>query len=232
MEHVAEPTPPSGQSATPSPGLWNGVRAPGTRALVSCSGIGALLFTVTYLVEGMAQPGYHPWQQTISALSLGPGGWVQQINFIVFGVLLLLGSVGWYRLLLPGGPGRTVIWFPLVQGIGGLGLIGAGVFTSGTLHTLLAYALIYALAIGCFALATRFWVALRWRGWAVYSGIAGVLILGFWWLFIQAANGNLAGLTPLAGLIERLSAGSHALWLCVLTAAVLLQSQKRTSSSA
>jgi hypothetical membrane protein len=229
MENVSEPTPLAVQSATPPSALWKGLQSPRTRALVSCGGIGALLFTITYLIEGFTQPGYDAWQQAISALSLGPGGWVQQVNFIVFGVLLVLASVGWYQLLLPG---RNAIWFPLFQGLGGLGLIGVGVVTSGTLHTLLAYALIYALAIGCFALAPRFWVDRQWRGWAVYSGITGALVLLFWGMFIQGANGNVAGLTPLAGLVERLSAGSHALWLCVLTATVLVQLRRRSSASA
>jgi hypothetical membrane protein len=226
MAHTSQPTPTADQSDTSAFGPWKGLQSPLTLALVSCGGIGALLFTVTYLIEGVTQPGYNAWQHAISALSLGPGGWVQQVNFIVYGVLLVLASVGWYRLLLPG---RTAIWFPLFQGIGGLGLIGVGVFTSGTLHTLLAYALIYALAIGCFALAPRFWVERHWRWWAVYSCSTGVLILIFWGMFIQGANGNVAGLTPLAGLIERLSAGSHALWLCVLTATLLAQHQSRSS---
>jgi hypothetical membrane protein len=198
-------------------------QSPVLLALVSCGGIGALLFTVTYLIEGITQPGYDAWRQAISALSLGPGGWVQQVNFIVFGVLLILASVGWYRLLLPD---RNAIWFPLFQGIGGLGLMSVGVVTSGTLHLLLANALIYAFAIGCFALAPRFWVARQWRGWAVYSGITGVLILLFWGLFIQGATGSIAGL------VERLSAGSHALWLCVLTATALVQARRRSASTA
>jgi hypothetical membrane protein len=198
-------------------------QSPRTLALVSCGGIGALLFTATYLIEGITQPGYDAWRQAISALSLGPGGWVQQVNFIVFGVLLILASVGWYRLLLPG---DNAIWFPLFQGIGGLGLMSVGVVTSGTLHLLLANALIFAFAIGCFALAPRFWAARQWRGWTVYSGITGVLILLFWGMFIQGATGNVAGL------VERLSAGSHALWLCVLTATVLVQARRRSASAA
>jgi Protein of unknown function (DUF998) len=109
-ENVSQPTSLSDQSATSSSGLWKALQSPRTRALVSCGGIGALLFTVTYLIEGFTQPGYNAWQQGIAALSLGLGGWVQQVNSIVFGVLLVLASVGWYRLLLPG---RNAIWFPL-----------------------------------------------------------------------------------------------------------------------
>lgn len=229
VENVSHPTPPSDGSATSTAGPWKALQSPLTRALVSCGGIGALLFTVTYLIEGFAQPGYDAWQEAISALSLGPDGWVQQVNFIVFGVLLVLASVGWYRLLLPG---DNAIWFPLFQGLGGLGLMSVGVVTSGTQHSVLAYALIYALAISCFALAPRLWRDWQWRGWTVYTDVTGVLIFLFWGLFILAANGNVAALTPLAGLIERLSAGSHALWLCVLTATLLGQHRRRSGSSA
>lgn len=229
MENIPQPTPMSDRSPTSSSGPWKVPQSPLMLALVSCGGIGALLFTATYLIEGITQPGYDAWRQAIATLSLGPGGWVQQVNFIVYGVLLVLASVGWYRLLPPG---RATLWFPLFQGIGGLGLMSVGVLTSGTLHTLLAYALIYAFALGCFALAPRFWVERQWRGWAVYSVITGVLILLFWGLFVQGANGNVAGLTSLAGLVERLSAGSHALWLCVLTATVVIQYRRRSASSA
>jgi hypothetical protein len=67
--------------------------------LLSCGGIGALPFTGIYRVEGITRPGYDAWQQPISALSLGSGGWVQRVNFVVFGVLLVLSAAGWYRFL-------------------------------------------------------------------------------------------------------------------------------------
>ncbi len=237
MEHVSEPTPStSGPALSPS-GLGHGVLSPLTLALVSCGGVGALLFTVTYLLEGITRPGYDAWQQPISALSLGPGGWVQQVNFVVFGILLVLSAVGWYRVLTPE---RGAIWFPVLQGISGLCLMGAGVFSMdpfpgyppgaalpaatvhGTLHMLFAWALILTLVVGCFALATLFWRVPGWRGWAVYSVITGVLILIFWELFVESATG------PLGGLVERLSAGSHALWLFALTATLVVQHRARS----
>ncbi len=44
--------------------------------------VGAVLFTIVYLIEGAMRPGYDAWRYPISALSLGPGGWIQQANFI------------------------------------------------------------------------------------------------------------------------------------------------------
>lgn len=225
MAHTSESIP---MADTSSSDLWKGLQSPLTFGLVSCGGIGAILFTVTYLIEGITQPGYDAWQQSISALSLGPGGWVQQINFAVYGVLLILSSIGWYRVL---SPGHDTIWFPLLQSIGGLCLIGVAMFTDGTFHTILAYALIIALAMGCFALEDYLGRSLHWHGWRVYSIVTGVLILIFWGGFVQGASGHVAGLTPIAGLIERLSAGSHDLWICLLLATLFLQKRGQRVST-
>ncbi len=40
--------------------------------------VAAVLFTLIYLIEGVTRPGYNAWPQPVSALSLGPGGWIQQ----------------------------------------------------------------------------------------------------------------------------------------------------------
>ena len=76
MDKISETTPVAGQAEVPSSSWEKGLRSPLTFGLVSCGGVGAFLFTVTYLIEGITQPGYNAWQQPISALSLGPGGWV------------------------------------------------------------------------------------------------------------------------------------------------------------
>src|SRR5579862_7775230 len=76
--------------------------SPTTKALLSCGLLGSLLFTATYLIEGATRPGYDALQQAMSALSLGPGGWAQQVNFVVFGVLVLASAVGWRRALRGG----------------------------------------------------------------------------------------------------------------------------------
>ncbi len=236
MGYISEPSSMARRSDMPS--RWQkGLRSPLTLGLVSCGAIGAFLFTVTYVLEGIMRPGYDAGTQPISALSLGPGGWVQQVNFVVFGVLLVLSAVGWYRLLTPG---RGAIWFPLFQGIAGLCLIGAGVFSMdpfpgyppgvtlapstvhGTLHSILAWVVILTLAMSCFAFA-QYALNAHWRGWFVYSLMTGMLILIFWGVFLDGASGTVAGLVPLAGLGERLSAGSHALWMCLLVVTLFLK---------
>ena len=236
MTHLSQPAALTSQSGIPyASGFGRALQSPLTFGLLLSGGVGSVLFTVIYLLVGVTRPGYDAWQQPVSALSLGPGGWVEQANFIGFGLLLIVSSVGWYRLLRPG---PSAIWFLLIQSLAGLCLIGAGFFSMdafpgyppgttttastahGTLHTIFAFTLIIALAESCFILAAYFGRILRWRGWAAYSIIAGVLMLIFWGAFIYSPLG------PVAGLVERLSAGSHDLWMCALL--VMLWFQRRS----
>src|SRR5258706_14605056 len=50
--------------------------------------VGATLFVLIFTLEGWYRPGYKPLEMYVSALSLGSRGWIQILNFIVFGVLL------------------------------------------------------------------------------------------------------------------------------------------------
>jgi len=76
--------------------------------LLICGTLGPLLFDAVYLIEGATRPGYDGWQQAISTLSLGPGGWLQQANFIGLGVLTVAVAIVWRRIL-KGGVGRDLV---------------------------------------------------------------------------------------------------------------------------
>ncbi len=236
MAHLSETIPVASQSDTSPVDMGKGLQPSLAFWLMHCGGVGAVLFTAIYFIEGITRPGYDAWQQPISALSLGPGGWVQQANFIVFGVLLVLAAVGWWRFLTPR---SGAFLFPLFQTIGGLALIGAGVFSmtpfpgyppgttpeastvQGTLHTIFAYTIIISLAVSCYALAARFWNVAHWRGWAVYSWIAGVVMLVLWGVFTLYPS------SPFAGLVERLAAGSHDLWMCAVLVMLFVQHRRQ-----
>jgi hypothetical protein len=61
--------------------IWAGIIAP-------------VIFVSVFTIEGWLRPGYDPLAQYVSALSLGPRGWVQIANFLIFGALLLVFSRG------------------------------------------------------------------------------------------------------------------------------------------
>jgi hypothetical protein len=190
---------------------------------LSCSTIGSVLFTITYLIEGATRPGYSTWQQAISALSLGPGGWVQQVNFVVFGVIVLWTAFAW-RKILKGGVGAT--WYPILRGLEGLGLIMDGFFSQdpapgyppgavlsaptfhAVVHQVFAFVSITAIAVGFFVLARRFAMEPGWRGWATYSVITGFLTIVFIAIFGAASGQH----SEIAGLFERLSTSLGTLW--------------------
>jgi hypothetical protein len=189
--------------------------------------VGAVLFTTTYLIEDATRPGYNGWQQAISALSLGPGGWIQQANFVVFGVCTLCMAVAW-RKVLKGGVGA--ISYPIIRGIEGLGGILVGFFSQdpvpgyppgtrltpptihGEIHFIGSFVIIGATTLGLFVIAWRFARDLHWWGWAVYSAISGILILVFMSLFGMAQHSGYAGL------FERLAASTETVWGVLLLA--------------
>lgn len=190
--------------------------------LLAASGtVGGLLFTVTYIAEGATRAGYDPWGQAISALSLGPGGWVQRVNFAVFGVLMAISAVGWRRVL---NPGRGALAFPVLRAVAGLGLLTCGLFSQdpapgyppgvaatahtahGMIHSMAAFVAIMALAGSCLVLARRFAAAPAWRGWSWYAVLTGILTIVF--IAVFGAMGAHGGMS---GLFERLAGGVDSL---------------------
>ncbi|MFD0900964.1 DUF998 domain-containing protein [Actinomadura sediminis] len=62
-------------------------------ALLWAGAAGAWGFVVTFLLDGWTRPGYRPVRHPVSALALGPRGWLQTANFVLCGVLVTAGAV-------------------------------------------------------------------------------------------------------------------------------------------
>jgi len=87
---------------------------------------GPALFTALFVVQEWFRSGtYDPVAEPVSALEAGPDGWIQQLNFVVFGVLTLVFAVG-----LHAGIERTRAgWLgPGLLGVSGIGLLVAAAF--------------------------------------------------------------------------------------------------------
>ncbi len=200
--------------ATSAKGM--GEQSLATRLLLACGAIGPLLFIVMFLIEGATRPNYSAWHHFVSSLSQGEQGWMQITNFLICGVLVLCCAIGLRRVLHPG-KGST--WGPILLGIFGLCLIGAGLFVTdpllgyppgvpstptlhGTLHNLLSLIAFISLPAACFVLARRFAGDPAWRGWAFYSIATGILVVVFFILtdVVEFLNPN----GP-AGFFQRLS---------------------------
>ena len=96
-----------------------------TQLLLACGVLGSGLFTVVYLIEGATRPGYNPWLQAVGNLSLSDQGWLQVVNFIVSGLLILGFAIGLRQTLCSG---EGAILGPVMIAAAGAGLILAGIF--------------------------------------------------------------------------------------------------------
>jgi hypothetical membrane protein len=83
------------------------------------------LYLVVGLLQALTRPGFDLTRQDLSLLANGPLGWIQSAHFIVTGLLVVAGALG-IRRTLQRRPGGTAL--PLLLGLYGLGLIGAGLF--------------------------------------------------------------------------------------------------------
>lgn len=181
-----------------------GSHAPGlTRVLLICGLIAGPFYLVVSLIQALIRPGFDLLRHDLSLLANGPFGWVQITNLVLTGLLVLAFSVG-LRRGLPAGPGR--IWGPILLGIYGIGLIGAGFFTAdpafgfppgtpanahaiswhGLLHIVTAGIGFLGLIAACFVLARRF-ASRRQRGGAAFSLATGVI---FFAAFAGVAAGS------------------------------------------
>jgi hypothetical protein len=223
MSHSAEDI----ADHTPYAGEKSGWRIP----LLVCGIVAGPLFFAIFLIAGALRPDYDPLRHPVSSLELGPTGWVQSLNFILTGTLVVLFGIGIRSTVRKLGGGRTV---PILFMLVGAGLIGAGLFAPdplsgyppGTppaavspslhrvLHDLFSTPVLTALPAACIILARRF--AKRRRiGWAIYSALsAAMMIILFVMSSIAFAQGS--PLTPIGGLLQRLTLASAFLWMALL----------------
>ena len=197
------------------------------------------LFVVAYLVQGAVRAHYDPLRHPVSSLELGDFGWFQVANFIVAGALALAFAVGLRRTLKESkhvtGITRGSLWGPILAGVWGVMLIGAGVFTTdpvsgyppGTpgllaeysslpaaLHDYLSLPGFMALAAACVVFAVRF-ARLREYGWAVYSGVSAVAFAAGI-VLATIAFGQVAALVAYGGLFQRAAVTIGWAWLTLL----------------
>jgi hypothetical membrane protein len=87
---------------------------------------GPVLFTVVFVAQELARMNeYSPLAEQVSALEAGPNGWIQQVNFVVFGVLTAVFAVGLHQGLRPV---RLGVVGPALIFVTGIAAIMAGVF--------------------------------------------------------------------------------------------------------
>ncbi|MET4097059.1 DUF998 domain-containing protein [Arthrobacter sp. UYCu712] len=183
--------------------------------------IGAALFVSVFSVAGWLEPGYSPNSMFVSELSLGPHGWVQMLNFVLTGALMLVFGRGLATHFSTGTASRAGPL--LVQGIG-VSLMASGPFTPdpssmfdqtsthGMVHGTFG-ALVFTFApLSCFIFYRRFRSDPDWRplaGWTLAAGV--VLTLGIVVLKVSQQPGS--GLFEFKGLVQRVILVTFMAWV-------------------
>jgi hypothetical protein len=134
--------------------------------------------------EALRRGEYHPVAEPVSALEAGPYGWVQQVNFAVFGILTLVFAAGLHH-----GIQRTLMGVagPGLLGLSGIGLLlaallplkedAAGVTYDPGGHVVAGITFFLSSSIGLAVLSRRLARDTRWRGLSRYALLSGVLAL-------------------------------------------------------
>jgi hypothetical membrane protein len=150
--------------------------------------IGPALFVATFTIEGWLRPGYDARSMFISELALGPRGWVQVANFLVYGTLLLIFTWG---IAAEFPTGKASKAGPILLAIIGISFVASGFFVMdppgtlpeqatlhGTLHGLFGALVFSLMPITCFVFLRRFradpqWQSLVW--WTLAAGTISAL---------------------------------------------------------
>ncbi|HEY5978456.1 MAG TPA: DUF998 domain-containing protein [Microlunatus sp.] len=187
-------------SRTRSTGPATGV---GTAALLAAGVVAGPLYVTVSLAQALTRPGFdltrHPW----SALATGDVGWLQVMNLIVTGVLVIAFAVGLRRVLTEVRAMPSSRWAPALIALYGLGLVAAGIFRAdpvagfpvgtpasttisghGMVHLMAGAVGFLCLTAACLLLARRF--APTSRAWAIWTAGAGIVFLG---AFVGIASG-------------------------------------------
>jgi hypothetical protein len=202
--------------------------------------IGAVLFVSVFSVYGWLYPGYSPTRMFVSELSLGTYGWIQILNFVLTGTLMLAFGRGLAAHFTTGAASRAG---PVLVQIIGVSLIASGPFTTdpssmfdqatghGVVHGIFG-ALVFTFApLSCFVFYRRFRSDSVWRplaGWTLASGVA--LTFGILLLKISQQPGS--GLFEWKGLVQRVILVTFMTWIFTVATRLRHHYRNRQRTSA
>ena len=193
--------------------------------------VGPLLFIVVFLLEGATRPGYSAWRHYVSQLATGDGGWVQTVNFLVCGALVLVFAAA-LRQAINGTRGS--IGAPVLLGLFATALLVAGTFATdpalgypvGAAQVHTAHGMIHGLA-GLFAFtllpAAAFVMAWHFaasgeRRWVVYSVAVGMVMLVMFVAATTVSTMDAVGTWPNAptGFFQRIAIITGWTWIAMV----------------
>jgi hypothetical membrane protein len=155
---------------------------PGLKFYAICGIIAPILFWLMVIIESILRPGYNQYYNYVSDLGVGPLAIIQNINFIIFGILTIGLAIG-LRKGLPVQQSRSLkigVWFVILFAIG---VLLAGVFPESYLSAIPHNYISATAFVAIIAAQLLIWQGLKnkdhniWGRYATYSLISGLLSL-------------------------------------------------------
>lgn len=165
-----------------------------------CGIVAPILFTLMVILESLLRPGYSQTYNFVSDLGVGPNAILQNINFVVFGILVIGLAIG---LLTSKYAPRSLafkagIVFMVIFALGvGLAGVYPENYGDGKMHTLVSSTAFLAVIIAQILIGWGLWKGDKavWGGYRIYSVLGGILALLVLFLVFQPAmNGDFRGL--------------------------------------
>jgi hypothetical membrane protein len=206
----------------------------GLTGTLAAAGIAApLLFTMLVIVQSVLQPDYSHVALPISALAAWPHGWIQNVNFFAFGVLMIAYAIGLHVGLRPTRGGLVGPGLLVLSGVGLL-LAGAfpwrhvnGDFTVPAGHYVGALLSFLGAGTGLIVTSRRMPADPIWRGLARYALASGITMVVLFVVIGAFAVPVDAPLHVWAGLLQRIVL---AVWFpCTIILAVRLRNVARAA---
>jgi hypothetical protein len=185
---------------------------------------GASAFVIIFTLDGWLTPGYSPAGMFVSELSLGPLGWVQILNFVLTGTLIVMFGRGLAQHFRTGPASRAG---PILMVTIGVSLIASGpfitdpsaMFDQSTIHGMvhgIFGAIVFTLGpLSCYVFYRRFRIDRAWRdlaGWTLASGLT--LTVGIGALKFSQQPGS--ALYEWKGLVQRILLVILMTWIFVV----------------
>lgn len=183
-------------------------------ALLFCGILGPLIFLIVYFTFGDISPDFDMLRQPIGDLELMSYGWIQSVNFVIYGLFTCAFGIGLYKELQSGFGLYTL---PATQICLGLSAILLGIFIHEPAHTYISFLSAAPLVISFLLFARRFAIDPGWKGWAVYGNLCALASVLFMFLYWYTNKHNFA----YAGIFEHMIIITRMVWLAVFVLELL-----------
>jgi hypothetical membrane protein len=171
---------------------WAGIVAP-------------FLYIVVYTLAGFLNPSYSPLLEPISNLgAVGPYPWIQNMNFVLTGLLFLLFAIGFFQQMHSMMRQATLVASTFFLIVAGVGMVIVGFFHTdipgfppitfhGLLHDILFFVIFISLEVAVFTIGGSLRKIAGWHGYGWYSTFTGVATIALF-VLLAIMNNNMAGL--------------------------------------